>query len=181
MTHDLVYVIGAPGAGKTTLVGGLVGPTGWTEQSEPIPHLSRGPIRMPGRRRVPFGGTDTLAMNIARKAEAWIASLPAPLVIGEGDRLAYGRFFDVAASAGYRLHLIHLGVRPEEAERRRAARADELGVPPQNPTWVQGRTSKAGRLAAQFGAQWVRGDTDDPVGAARALLAARGVVVACQP
>jgi hypothetical protein len=149
---DLVYVIGAPGVGKTTAVAELVGPAGWTEVPGPIPHLRRGGVVMPGRARAPFGGTDTLGMGIARAAEAWVASVPAALVIGEGDRLAYGRFFDVATSAGYRLHLIVLELAEWVAEQRRAARAAEAGLRPQNPAWVRGRESKSARLAADYGA-----------------------------
>lgn len=152
---DLIYVIGAPGVGKTTAVGELVGGTGWTEYRDPIPHLRRGDVVMPGRARVPFGGTDTLAMNVARKAEAWIASRPAPLVIGEGDRLCYTRFFNTAESEGYRLHLIALYLDDAGAEARRLERARALGGKTQNPAWVRGRVAKVANTVAAFGAHVV--------------------------
>lgn len=150
--HDLLYVIGEPGIGKTTLVAQLTGERPWEVHAGPIPHQRRGPVAMPGKPRAAFGGTDTLGMSIARKAEAWVMGLPAPVILGEGDRLAYGRFFDVAASAGYRVHLLYLYGAPGLAAQRRARRQATLGTKPQNETWVKGRASKAARLAAEFGA-----------------------------
>lgn len=153
MSADLVYLIGPPGVGKTTLVTAMVGGLGdFAEHFEPIPHLRRGDLTMPGRKREPFGGTDTLGMSIARQAEAWIASMPAPLVLAEGDRLAYAKFFGVAESAGYRLHLLHAVANPGTVAWRRRHRAEEAGTRLQNESWVQGRGSKAARLAARFGA-----------------------------
>ena len=152
MGDHLVYVIGAPGVGKSTLVAALLGSAGWRAVADPIPHLRRGNTVMPGRAREAFGGTDSLAMSIAPRAEAWISTRPAPTVVGEGDRLAYPRFFEVAAAAGYRVHLVSLYLPREAAERRRAERAARLGTKPQNPTWVRGRESKVDNLTAALGA-----------------------------
>lgn len=154
--NHLVYLIGEPGAGKTTTMTALTGGTaGWTEDGMPFAHQTRGTVALLGKARAAFGGTDTLGMSVARTAEAWIATRPHEWVLGEGDRLAYGRFFDVAASAGYELHLIYLACPPGVAEQRRAARAAEHGLKPQNPSWVRGRASKATRLARAYGAHLI--------------------------
>ena len=166
MSLHLLYLLGGPGSGKTTVLETLLGlpynEQSWVGSDDPFAHLRLDAVVLLGRRRAGFGGTDTLPMNVARKAEAWIASTPAQVVAGEGDRLAYNGFFCAARDAGYRLSVIHLDTGPDVAAQRRAARAAALGTKLQNPTWVRGRESKAAKLAARWSTDWVNGNNTVP-------------------
>lgn len=167
----LLYLIGGPGSGKTTVMETLLNMPGteqqWAGWADPFPYLRRDELILLGRRRPGFGGTDTLSMSVARVAEAWIAATPARVVCGEGDRLAYGGFFDAARSGGYQLNLIYLDTHPLIAADRRAARAAELNTKPQNDAWVKGRETKAFKLAQRYGAHVVNGDLTVPEVVAR--------------
>ena len=104
----LVYLIGAPGAGKTTLMAEALGePSG--AQASPIPHLlyPSGVVQI-GAVRDAFAGTDALSMNIQPDVLRWLESRPGQVVVGEGDRLSNGGFFAGVAWAGYRLVVVHL-------------------------------------------------------------------------
>lgn len=105
-----------------------------------------------GKSRPPFSGTDTLPMNVARVAEAWLERQGDRLVLGEGDRLAYDGFFKTASDNGYRVRILNFEVRDAQAQLRREIRAAENGLKLQNFTWVKGRTSKAQRLASNWDA-----------------------------
>lgn len=172
-----VYLIGPPGAGKTTALTRALAPDGWTDVDVPVAHRRIGDTVWLGRARALFGGTDTLPMNVARTAESWLAARPADFIVGEGDRLAYGRLFDVAASAGYHLRIVYLHTRPEIAAGRREARALASGSRLQAETWVRGRTTKAAHLAADYGAFLLDGNQPaEQVGAEmRSELLAAGI------
>jgi hypothetical protein len=145
-----VYLVGEPGAGKTTLMAELR--AGWSELS-----LEKRPLKhvlwdTPDGRIVPelgwprdgFGGTDALPMDAVRHAEPWIATCGYQLVLAEGDRLANSRFFMAAQAAG-RLVLVHLHVPAELAEARRAERGSA-----QDPSWLAGRRTKVVNLVDQW-------------------------------
>jgi hypothetical protein len=168
---ELLYLIGPPGAGKTTLLENALAGRERIEREQPLAHeeLPELQAAILGRRRPPFGGTDTLPMNVARTAENWIRSRPFPLVIGEGDRLSYPAFFTAAAEAGYQLRLIYLGLPSRMAADRRAARAQQHGTSLQNPQWVKGRLTKAQRIAQEWGAVMIRAD-QSPEAMTRELL-----------
>jgi hypothetical protein len=144
---DLVYLIGEPGSGKTTLMAELVGRLEWKQEAEPIPHIwyGDGVACQIGVRREGFAGTDGLSMSIQPKAVAWILNRPATLVLAEGDRLANDGFFKAAKRAGYALWLVYLNLPPELAVERRAARGST-----QNATWLAGRVTKVKRLAERW-------------------------------
>jgi hypothetical protein len=147
----LVYVIGEPGAGKTTLVDAAL--AGWTRipQTSPVPHelLTNWQGRLMGahlgRHRPPFGGTDALSMSIQPAALAWIAGHPAPVVVAEGDRLANARFFDTVRLCGVELTVVLLDTPPLVAAQRRAARPGS-----QHEGWIRGRITKTARLADAY-------------------------------
>lgn len=151
---DLIYLIGEPGVGKSTAVELLLSGRRRIQHATPLAHDMVPDLNMAvlGKRQAPFGGTDTLPMNVARTAEAWISSRPARTVLGEGDRLAYRGWFEAARAAGYNLRLLLLDAPPGTAELRRGIRAAEHGLKMQNPTWVAGRGTKARRLAGELNA-----------------------------
>lgn len=150
----LVYVSGAPGAGKSTLMRALTAGCDREPEAKPFAHdwlydpreagvlLSRLAVEL-GRRRESFSGTDALGMSVSPVACRWIAERPARLVLAEGDRLANRAFLAAAADAGYAVNLVHLWADPATLDARCAARGSK-----QNDSWRKGRTSKAANLAA---------------------------------
>ena len=145
MTTTTLYLVGEPGAGKSTLMAELR--AGWSElalEKRPMKHV----LWDTGRHLVPelgwprdgFGGTDALPMDAVRHAEQWIATCGYGLVLAEGDRLACSRFFQAAQAAG-RLVVGYVHATPELAAARRAERGSD-----QNAAWLAGRRTKVVNL-----------------------------------
>jgi P-loop Nucleotide Kinase3 len=147
-TPLLVYLIGPPGAGKSTLMVELTRGCDRLPRWQPVAHeLLVGSDSAIvgaelGRRRERSGGTDALSAGIMRTAEAWVKTLPYPLLLGEGDRLAYRRFFGGTARAGYRVTIVYLSCPPEVCDERCADRNADWSA-----SWRLGRATKAERLA----------------------------------
>lgn len=157
----LVYLVGEPGAGKTTLMRAV------TADRERIaaaaaPVCAHMILRPPpagsvdgmpaqmielGRDRDTFGGTDALSMSIQPKAVAFMADADG-LVLAEGDRLANDRFLTACEDGGWAVRVVALATPPRLA----AARRKERDGGHQDPTWVTGRRTKAQRLAGRWGA-----------------------------
>lgn len=158
MRHAL-YVVGPPGAGKTTLVGALT--RGWngTAARLPVAHTlyeEPGVVELGAKRENGFSGTDALGMTAVVPASAWVQepanpiTAPASLLLAEGDRLAVDRFFEALLAGGWDLCVAHLAVPSEVAAERRARRAERLGIELQNPGWVKGRETKVERLVERW-------------------------------
>lgn len=157
-----IYLIGAPGAGKTTTMKWIRFHMGVVPRPvlQPFAHtlwMKDGDVKATelGANRGPFSGTDALSMSVIEKAVPFIDFLGRvgrTPVFAEGDRLSNVRFFEAIRAAGYTLKLFYLEA-PEEllAERRRQRQA-LYGAKAQDPTWVIGRASKARALAQAWGA-----------------------------
>lgn len=152
MKLDLVYIVGPPGVGKSSVMEELTaGCDRLTALHTPVPHdvllipddddtAADVAIEL-GRHRDSFSGTDALGMSIQPQAVEWIATRPHRLVLGEGARLATVGFLHAARAAGYTVHLVHLSARDNAlAERRRGRGSD------QSPVWVRGATTRARRI-----------------------------------
>jgi hypothetical protein len=162
-----VYLIGLPGAGKTTIVRlalKLLDLQPVVEHITPIPHVRHGTLWHLGRHREPFGGTDTLSMSINPKAIAWVKELAAgpgvirnvvtgepclaydpgapAVLLGEGDRLANRAFFDACPA----LTVVWLETPVKAAQERADRRAGAAGVPLQDATWWKGRVTKVANI-----------------------------------
>jgi hypothetical protein len=176
----LVYLIGAPAAGKSTLMAALTRGCDRLPVARPVPHdrladpRSGDPVGAEiGRRRNRFSGTDALAMNASPACCAWVASRHAPvLLLGEGDRLAHAGFLAAAADGGYSVHVLHVTCPPGLLEQRYAARAAQGHT--QNPVWRAGRATKAVRLAEVAAARYRLTElpSTDPAATVRAARAA---------
>lgn len=153
MSH-VIYVIGYPGSGKTTMVRNalnLLGREVFVPSGYPVPHERHGDVWWLGVDRAPFGGTDALSMSIQPKAIAMLADLrergDCRILLGEGDRLANAAYFGAIRQEGHTLTVLHLDIHPDEARTRATTRARTLGNEPQSETWWRGRVTKTDNLA----------------------------------
>lgn len=153
-----IYLIGAPGSGKTTLTEAFTrswievakhdDPVKWREHQTPY-----GTAISLGWLRPTFGGTDTLGNAAILEIEPWYPKINHDIVYGEGDRLANKRFFDLAITYG-EFHLFYLDTHPDRAAERRAQRSLLTGKE-QNATWVKGRETKHKNLAISYNATFI--------------------------
>lgn len=156
MRGRLVYLVGPPGAGKTTLMvnataGLQAHATTWATEERPNHKVSLTLLTDKwsalraievGRRRRPFGGTDALSMSVSPVACAWIATRPFGLILGEGARLGTQVFLGAAKAAGYEICVVHLDCDLATLDRRCESRGSN-----QDPTWRAGARTRASNLA----------------------------------
>lgn len=147
----LVYLIGAPGSGKSSLMAGLTRRC-WRRPLDED-GVARDQLLIDGRLigvevgrlREAFSGTDALGMAVHPKAVLWISALARDaLVLAEGQRLATLKFLHAATTGDYLVDLVWLDTPPDVCAARRAARGSK-----QTDSWVKGATTRVGRLAAQ--------------------------------
>ena len=143
----LVYLIGLPGCGKSTVMKEFMSRyDGWA-QERPIElldsHVS-GNIRVLGKYEEgeTFSGTDRLSMAVSPKAVEWASTNPDEFVVGEGDRLNNKGFFESVED----LTIIHLTVSDEERQRR----YDERGSD-QSSKFIQTVRTKCNNIIDRFG------------------------------
>ena len=148
----LVYLIGVPGTGKSTIMKEFMKRVydGEWKTERPVDlldsHVS-GNVRVLGKYEEGevFSGTDRLSMAVAPKAVEFAQSNPPELVVGEGDRLNNAAFFE---AAGDGLTIIHLTVSDEERERRYKERGSE-----QSEKFIQTTRTKCANIIEKFGDQ----------------------------
>jgi tRNA uridine 5-carbamoylmethylation protein Kti12 len=157
---SLLYLIGYPGSGKTTAMRKALGairrngePVRTIERVEkqPFAHTiySDGLIEL-GYEREVYGGTDTLSLGVQPKVLDWMAKSDAPLIIGEGDRLANSKFFAAVEAQGRAVQIVYLKC-PELVARHRAwDRGSRFSEP-----WFKGRITKVNRLFEEWQSQTI--------------------------
>jgi len=149
MRQTFTFLIGIPGAGKSTLVKrALVGLPRETSR-EILPHVifpTLG-LAMLGHPRQRGGGTDALHRGILPDACAFLEANALPHVFGEGDRLAVASLWRHAADLGYEVRILLLDTAEPVAKQRRNERAARDHEQAQDPRWVRGRITKTAKLA----------------------------------
>lgn len=151
-----VYIIGAPGSGKSTrmaelLTGWTVGPyTKWTAKEmfgHHLQHPQLGHGAYLGHLRPEYPGTDALSQSVSPQAKLWLQALPLlglDWVFGEGVRLGnIGFLVELAAVSD--LTVLYMNVPPEVAAERRERRGGKL----MSDTWCKIATSRAVNTAAR--------------------------------
>ena len=143
----VVYLIGAPGSGKSTAVS--LATRDWEhiiDWRRPFAHsVYKEGVKL-GRTEAVFPGTDTLSMSVNPLAIDFVQTFDYSLCVAEGDRLANARFFNACPT----LHLIHLDVPIALARERARKRAEALGGKVQDARWWKGRVTKIDNLRAAF-------------------------------
>lgn len=144
-----VYLLGAPGVGKTTLMTSLL--AGFTREKFAKPPdckvFGYEPLTVDGtlagahlgRTREAFSGTDALPLNVLPEAAHWAATSQLPeLLLGEGPRLGHPRFLVALHERGVRVTVVHLTADPRLLDRRCAARGST-----QDADWRRGSATRA--------------------------------------
>ena len=144
----VLFLVGEPGCGKTTLAKRLIEPDSylipspkWTVGMKVCAAGHYSGSTFDGADTVPYNGVDA-ALTL------WEADLRAlPLTIFDGDRFSNAgvveRLRASGAQQGLSIRCIHLHVPENIAASRRAQRGSN-----QNPSWLKGRKTKAARFAA---------------------------------
>lgn len=178
MTRSL-YLIGGPGAGKSTLMERLLAP--WivdpvaerlTEKELFGHHMTLGVETgvYLGKIRPQFPGTDALSMSVSPIAAAWVRAEAHcyDVILGEGGRLAVRPFLDALRESTQML-LVHLAVDFDVARARTLARPDsnewkpvsrkgpdghwhrvQRAGRPQADSWLKSGAAKAAKLAEEY-------------------------------
>lgn len=152
----LLYLIGVPGSGKSTLTRELTRGITAVQHQKPVAHIrypACGVIQL-GALRESFSGTDAMAMNVQRMVQAFLDTRPAEYVYAEGDRLANGKFFQWCVDNGIELTVAYLDVPDTVVEFRRSKRGSH-----QSATWLKGRTTKVAKLRNEWAKVSIHGAT----------------------
>lgn len=152
-----LFILGAPGVGKTTVVRQLVpallpdsGKT-ITEIASPKWTVTTDRTALAGHwRGTTFDGGDTIPYTGARAAlEFWRDNIlsKVDLTIFDGDRFSTKPSLEFIRATGVRVAGVHLVASQTHLDLRRAARNSN-----QNETWLKGRVTKAANFARLIGA-----------------------------
>jgi len=145
----LIYLIGVPGTGKSTIMKEFMSRFDGWKTDRPIDlldtHVS-GNVRVLGKYEEgeTFSGTDRLSMAVAPKAIEYFTSNPEEVIIGEGDRLNNKGVFESVEDKV----IIHLTVSDKERQRRYDERGSE-----QSDKFIQTVATKCKNIVEAFGDQ----------------------------
>lgn len=153
VARHMLYIIGEPGAGKTTLVRRLTRNVPFTVEKVPyITWTQYSPtVIQLGHDRGVFGGTDALGMAAQNHVLAWLKSTKSRFILAEGDRLANGKFFEAVQELGIVLTVACVTVPEDVLAARREERNKKIGKA-QDERWLKTRATKVANLLA---AGWV--------------------------
>jgi broad-specificity NMP kinase len=146
----LIYIIGVPGVGKTTLMKEIMNRyEGWKEErvTDLLDSHVAGNVRVLGKYEEGevFAGTDKLSMAVAPKAIDWVRTKPNEKIIAEGDRLNSKTFFK-EVQQHLDLTIIHLTASDDERQRRFKERGSD-----QSEKFLQTTKTKCENVLEEFG------------------------------
>lgn len=165
MRRTVVWFVGEPGIGKTTLARAYLathGGTVWELKSPKWTGFGRLQATAAAAgwwRGETFDGADTLPISQIKPAmEHWATRLgDVPIAVLDGDKLSNAGALETAQSQGARLVCVLIeGV--DQAANRRTQRGMK-----QNEQWVAGRRTKAKRFFESFSGEAIRLAADEPV------------------
>lgn len=144
---NLLYLIGEPGVGKSTLMAELVKGKRRRVMTKPFAHTvyEDGLVQLGRERSNGFSGTDALSMSVSPLAITTLQSGAWPRIVGEGDRLAHAKFFDGVLAAGYALEVVLLEAPSFVLKHRRRERGSN-----QDASWLAGRATKVRNVADKY-------------------------------
>jgi len=144
----VIYLIGLPGTGKSTVMKEFMSRTGGWYNDRPVDlldsHVS-GNIRVLGKYEEgeTFSGTDRLSMAVSPKAVEFVSTKPNEFIVGEGDRLNNKGFF---SACGDDLTIIHLTVADTTRDKRYKERGSD-----QSEKFIQTVRTKVNNIIEEFG------------------------------
>jgi hypothetical protein len=161
VTPVVLWVVGEPGVGKTTMVRALL-PRPWDVID--LPGWPRWTLCGPDKQVVaagtytghPFDGADRVGYNKVRQMiEWWHENLfSRQLTVLDGDRMSYAKAVEAWAGVDRACVLLEGA---KLAEQRREGRGSR-----QDAAWVRGRRTKSERFAASFPGRTARILADQP-------------------
>ena len=148
----VMFVVGAPGVGKTTALTGLLDPFSMALIQKPKWTLSESVALVGHYGSGGFDGGDTIAYNGAAEAlDYWLAHIyPDPSVslsVLDGDRFSTSNCWRRVTGAVPRdqIRCVYLTCDDDSLVARRASRNNK-----QNPAWMRGRATKAFNFSRHF-------------------------------
>ncbi len=155
MTRVALWIVGPPGAGKTTLARSFLGFDDGKGAALVLVQKPKWSIAFGGRvvaaghyTGATFDGADTIGYSGgAAVLDYWLRELQprAELTIFDGDRLSHKGALEFVRGHVDRVEVQHVTASPDVLAARYAAR----GWNPK-PAWIKGRTTKAARFAELF-------------------------------
>ena len=136
-----LYLIGEPGAGKTTLTKSLFPGFSYVENKPFCRTVHEDDLIELGYERGTFSGTDALSLSVQPIVLKWLNETPfnaTARMFAEGDRLGNAKFFNAVIAGGrFDLKIAFLKAYDNTLKSRRENRGSK-----QSETWLKGRKTK---------------------------------------
>lgn len=150
--HVALFVVGAPGVGKTSALKELLGAE-YDLNESPKWTLGKDVALVGHYGKGTFDGGDTVPYDGAEDCfNYWkqniLSDKKYKLSVWDGDRFSTSKIFTALRDEGIPLRCVHFTASPENLKARRDNRGSD-----QNEIWMKGRETKASRFAELFNAE----------------------------